>query len=632
MRLKPIISIFFILISSITFSQEKFIALTISPELKKNSNAVIRSSITEVDIESIDKIIVKQHRIVTVFNESGQSKVNGEVYYDNAVNIKKLEAKIYNAIGEEVKRIKKKDFKDVSIADGFSIFNDNRAKYFNYTPVSYPYTVEFISETVRTNTAFIPRWFPLEDYYVSTEFSSFKVNNNSGIELSKRLLNFEDYISIEEVSEFNYIAKKIPALVSEAYSPSFTTFTPNLKVALKAFSMEGVEGTNTSWGNFGQWMNDKLIKGTEVLPESTKQEIKILTKDASSSIEKARIVYKYVQDKSRYVSIQVGIGGWKPMLASDVDRLGYGDCKGLTNYTKSLLETVGVESYYTVVYGDSNIRSIDRDFSSLEGNHVILTIPIQEDYVWLECTSQNSPFGYNANFTDDRDVLLVTSEGGRIVHTKEYKTISNTQETKADIIINEDGNIKAKLNIVYKGSQYDNHTYIESKDLEKQKLFYKDYYNINNLSISALKINNDKEAIVFTEDIELEAVSYASKAGVNLLFSPNLFNKSTVVLPKYKTRELPFEKDRGYKDVDEYTIKIPVNYSFESFKESINISNKFGSYKVTMQKKNSNTMHYKRELIINKGKYLKEDYKAFRAFYIEIVNHDKSRIAIANKK
>jgi heterodisulfide reductase subunit A-like polyferredoxin len=31
--------------------------------------------------------------------------------------------------------------------------------------------------------------------------------------------------------------------------------------------------------------------------------------------------------KSRYVSIQVGIG-WKPMDASDVDRLGYGDCKG----------------------------------------------------------------------------------------------------------------------------------------------------------------------------------------------------------------------------------------------------------------------------------------------------------------
>ena len=53
-------------------------------------------------------------------------------------------------------------------------------------------------------------------------------------------------------------------------------------------------------------------------------------------IEKAKIVYKYMQEKTRYISVQVGIGGFKPMLAKDVDRLGYGDCKALSNYTKAL--------------------------------------------------------------------------------------------------------------------------------------------------------------------------------------------------------------------------------------------------------------------------------------------------------
>jgi hypothetical protein len=32
---------------------------------------------------------------------------------------------------------------------------------------------------------------------------------------------------------------------------------------------------------------------------------------------KAKLIYDYVQKKSRYISIQVGIGGWKPMLATD---------------------------------------------------------------------------------------------------------------------------------------------------------------------------------------------------------------------------------------------------------------------------------------------------------------------------
>ncbi|WP_299888899.1 DUF3857 domain-containing protein [uncultured Lacinutrix sp.] len=617
--------------SYLTFSQEKFIALTVSPELKEKSNAVVRSNIIEINIESINKMIVKQHRIVTVYNESGQSKVGGYVNYDNSITVKKLEAKIYNVVGQEIKKIKKKDFKDISVADGFSIFNDNRAMYFEYTPIAYPYTVEFTVETVRTNTAFIPRWIPIEGYYVSTEFSSYKVNNNSGVELTKKASNFEGYDGIEELSEFHYTATNLPAVVSEAYSPSFTTFVPFLKLALKEFSMEGVKGTNTNWQNFGQWMNDKLIKGTEELPEDVKQAIIEKTKNISSSIEKAKIVYKHMQDKSRYVSIQVGIGGWKPMLASDVDRLGYGDCKGLTNYTKSLLETVGVDSYYTVVYGDSNIRSIDEDFSSLEGNHVILTIPNKGDYIWLECTSQEAPFGYNANFTDDRDVLVITPNGGEIVHTKVYETIGNTQVTKADVIIDDLGNMRAKVNVVYKGSQYDNHTHLESQDIKDQKLFYKNHYdNINNLNIISLKLNNDKENIVFTEDLELKSTNYASKAGQRLLLTPNLFNKRTYTPPRYKNRTLPFEIDRGFSDSDEYTITINEKYTIESLKEAVNISNKFGSYKVSIEKKDNNTILYKRYLIINKGKYSKEDYKAFRKFCLEIVKHDKSRIAIKN--
>ncbi len=41
-----------------------------------------------------------------------------------------------------------------------------------------------------------------------------------------------------------------------------------------------------------------------------------------------------MQGKTHYISIQVGIGGYQPFLASDVDRLNYGDCKALVNTHK----------------------------------------------------------------------------------------------------------------------------------------------------------------------------------------------------------------------------------------------------------------------------------------------------------
>ncbi|MDP4989490.1 MAG: DUF3857 domain-containing protein, partial [Polaribacter sp.] len=109
-----------------------------------------------------------------------------------------------------------------------------------------------------------------------------------------------------------------------------------------------------------------------------------------------------MQQKTRYISVQIGIGGWEPIAANLVDDVGYGDCKGLTNYTKALLDVADVTAYYTVVYADDRI-DVDKDFSSLQGNHVILNIPNNGKDVWLECTSQTMPFGFLGDFTDDRD-------------------------------------------------------------------------------------------------------------------------------------------------------------------------------------------------------------------------------------
>ena len=155
-----------------------------------------------------------------------------------------------------------------------------------------------------------------------------------------------------------------------------------------------------------------------------------------------------MQQKTRYISIQVGIGGWKPMLASEVDRLGYGDCKALTNYTRALLSEVGITSYYAKIYaGRGKRKSLDGNLVSQQSNHVILMVPFERDTTWLECTNQKIPFGHLGSFTDDRDALVITPEGGMLIKTPKIPVEENIQNMSGDLTIQENGDLAADIDL-----------------------------------------------------------------------------------------------------------------------------------------------------------------------------------------
>ncbi|WP_082333769.1 DUF3857 domain-containing protein [Mangrovimonas sp. TPBH4] len=629
-KILSFLGVFFI--ASIVYSQQElYSALSIPSELKSKANAVVRYNDQKIEVKAYNEILFTQKRIVTVLSKAGNSDVDAIFHYERGVEIKNLEVKIFDAYGKELKKIKEKDFQDVSAVSGGTLYSDSRIKYLDYTPVSYPYTVLLDVEIEYNSTAFLPGWRPIEGYYVSTENSEYEIVNSSEVEIKIKTENFENY-NIIKLNDFHYKASGLMSLKPEAYSPGFKTFAPVLKAALVEFDMVGVKGVNNNWLEFGKWTYDKLLTGTDPLPENVKQEIKALTNGVDDKIEKAKIVYKYVQDKTRYISVQVGIGGWKPMLASDVDRLGYGDCKGLSNYTRSLLKEVGVESYYALIYGGRGILNIDREFSAQQGNHAVLYIPNNDSGIWLECTSQTNPFGFIAGFTDDRDALIVTPEGGEIIHTTAYSKEESKQVTNAKVKIFNDGSLKGEVAIETQGYQYALHEGVQNKDPRDQDLYFKNYWDyVNNLSIDEMEFENDKDSILFTENIKVSAQNYASKTGNLLLVNPNIFNRVTHIPTRYRNRTLDFEIERGFVDTDEFIIEIDESLSFEAIPEAVTIDTKYGFYQFSITKLNDHEILYQRTYSLNKGNYPKEEYDKFRDFKASVVKNDKAKLALTLK-
>ncbi|NDV43443.1 DUF3857 domain-containing protein [Flagellimonas sediminis] len=277
MRLPTFIVVLFTL--NFCFSQNYSVS-TISKELLDNADAVVRLNSTSILVTARDQMTVSEHRVVTVLNEKGDKHVQAYAFYEKSYKISNILAIVYNAQGEEIKRIKKKDFLDQSAIDGGTLYSDSRVLLLKYTPVQYPYTIEFVNEYSTPNTAFVPNFNFLENYRVSSERSDFSFKVDCGIPFRHKAANFEEY-QVELSTEPNGLqcaAQNLKAIENEPLSPMFNEFTPNIKVALESFHLEGVDGAAKTWEELGQWMYHELLVGQDELNQETIAKVKALVR------------------------------------------------------------------------------------------------------------------------------------------------------------------------------------------------------------------------------------------------------------------------------------------------------------------------------------------------------------------
>lgn len=633
MRFKALVAIILFVISPYTFCQENSLSITnVPPKLLENSNSVLRNESITIEIHSVDKMTIQTKRIVTVLNKFGEEHVSSGEFYDDNLKIKEQSAIVYNAFGKEIKKYKQRDFKDVSAVSSNDLFSDNRISYLDYTAISFPYTIVYSSEVISNNTIFIQPWSPLYRTSQSVQEASYEIINSKNIPLRIKGSNLDSTI-VNSSSQFNlkYNASNIAAIKYENLSPRMWDYTPKVKVALQDFALAGVKGSAANWEDLGKWQYEHLLVNKNELSPKTIAEVADLTKGVEETMEKARIIYEYMQAKTRYISIQLGIGGWMPMSALEVDDLGYGDCKALTNYTYSLLESQGIKSYYTVVYAGEEKRDLDSEFASMQGNHVILTIPQNDENIYLECTSQTTPFNYLGDFTDNRNVLLIKPSGGEITKTKKYTFDENLEINNTKVTLNSNGNFEAEVVKTTFGVGYGNQYGVERLDFKDQEQYYrKEWNHLKNLDLNKLSFLNDKKEKKFQEQLSISGSNFSSKAGNRILVPLSIFYMETEETPRYANRKYPVEILRG-KTVEHHSIfKIPEGYTIESIPEPTDIENQFGSFKFNASV-DGNSIVINQTYILKDGIWPKEDYSILREFMLEVqMNTNKKAVLISN--
>lgn len=633
MKITSSFFIFFLYLSLNSHAQT-WTVLSIPADLKANAHAVIRTSETVFHIKNSGEAVEYNHLVVSIFDEQGaEAFANQTIFYDKLVKINSLEGVLYDAFGQKIRKLKKDDIKDGSAISGFSLFEDNRYRYASFNYGNYPYTVEFSYEISSKNLLNYPSWFPHDSHEsLAIEQASYKVVVPNNLNLRYLELNGIAHAIIEknvEQTSYTWTIKQVATYESEVFSPKINKLGQGVQTAPNEFEVEGFKGNMETWKSLGDF-NNLLGKGRTALPESMKAEIQQVIANCKTPLEKIEKIYTFLQQKTRYISVQLGIGGWQPFDANYVAEKGYGDCKALTNFTKAMLEVVGIPSYYTIIRAGENATEINPLFPANQFNHAILCVPLPKDTVWLECTSQQNAFGYLSDFTSDRYALINTPEGGKLVRTPAYNIQDNTQNHKGTIELSDDGNAKANIEARYTGILQDEYANaIQNFGADDQKKFLYKNIKIPSFELVNFQMNVEKKRIPLTKiHLAIQVNKCASKSGNRLFLTPNLMAIQRYIPPSIsQPRTQAIELKTEYSESDTLTYLLPQGLALEAMPKASKLENPFGTYQSAISLQ-GNKLVYIRKFTRNKGIFPANVYPDFVAFYKEVAKMDKAQVVL----
>ena len=602
----------------------------IPEKLTEDTDLVVRKHITDFEVINVREGRKRVTRAITLLNSNARNYRTFAVGYDDMIDIKSIGLKIYDKHGTLIQKYKSKDFDDVSSYDGFSVFSDNRLKIISISDDRYPYTVEFEYEVLYEGLMFYPEQ-TFNSSRSTVEYSSFSIKVPTDLDLRYKLQNAEkpEIKLLEGYKEYTWEYKNLDRVIREPYSPPIEETLIKVDTSPGKFEFGGYQGDMSTWNGLAAFQR-KLYTGLDPLPDKTAMAIKDLTKDAKTVEEKIDIVYNHLQNNFRYVSVQLGIGGWQPFSPAFVDEIGYGDCKALSFYTKTMLESIGVSANYTLISAGSDFERLDPAFPTSNFNHVVLSIPNEADTIWLECTSQNSPMGYSGFFTGNRKALMITDSEGVVVETPKYHMEDNQQIRKCFAKIDSEGMMTLDFSTKYTGLQYENDdlNFVLNQSKEDQQEWLYETISLSDFIINDFNFTLRKEKIPEAlVQVTIQSNKIVSKSGNRIFIEANLLNQSPSIPSEVENRTTDIMLNVPYLDIDSVTFEIPANSIIEFAPEDQTFSSAFGAYSSSYKIENRH-IHYIRKISMNEGRFPPEKYEEFREFRSAIYEADRQKMVI----
>lgn len=561
--------------------------------------------------------------LIQVNNREGEEDI--QIPYSKGDKLSVGDVSILAMNGDVIRKLSSKEIKDRNLNSESTYFGDNFVKEFSLKHNVFPYKIMYSFRITYGKS------FGADNVDCSYETSPIHkgiLTIELGAEDSIKHKEFEiqdpQIIHDGALKRYTWKYSFTPSLIREKNAPFSMRRDPRVSIASQTFQY-GIPGSFASWASYGNWIY-RLNRRKDQFPAGEVAKIESLVRGIDEPVSRARALYHYLQDYTRYINVSLKLGGFQSYAPSYVSVNKYGDCKALTYYMRAMLQQVGIESFPVVIKAGDKKEKIDESFPASEFNHMILAVPCGVDTVFLECTAKNVPFGYLGTFTQNRAALLIKEDGSHIIHTPALRSEDVVCTNSFDVTL-DDGQIS--LHSRLRGNAYE---YLSSiaENLNRNE---SDIYIRKNIipstteltSYNIVKSGRDTAEIRF--EARLAADNLFQSFGRNLRIIP-----FTLPLPVYESPgnrkfgvELPYPE--AYSDTITYklggreVIKLPDNFE---------LSSKYGFYSLRFETRPSALICIK-TLVLNAGFFPREEYDKFFAFMQTIHNKDHQTLFIETK-
>lgn len=599
-----------------------------------------KTEITSIDIVD-DQIEITEKYLEENFYLEGDVGylADDKIQFSDFLEVDEVKALSYAPKGNRFVSNKVKSFKEETEFSSGIFHNDLKSLNFTYpalqkgSKTSLSYTTKVKEPRFLNGFYFITR--------VPTLQQKFVLEVHPDVEVDIKQFNTDAVdISFNQSKKggkniYTWVLNNSPRIKLERNTPKIRHFVPHLMPHITHYTIKGEKKSLLAGpDDLFAWYNS-LIKNvnSEIEEDALIDLVKDITKNATTDIEKAKAIFYWTQDQIKYIAFEEGMDGFIPRNTDKVISQRYGDCKDMSTCITTLLKYADVPASLCWIGTNEIPYSYNELPTPSVDNHMIAALKHEEEYYFLDATSNYLPFGMPSRFIQGKEAMVRTGEDSyELVKVPFVDGKQNSQIEVSKLKIEDDkltGSSTKTFNGYYK-TEF-NHELAGKDEAEKYEFWSKELKKgSNKFILDALEVKDE-----FNKEKPTE-LSYTFNIDDYMFTNNDEIYVNLSLYDWYDTgkleadRQLPFRvKFKAYHNIT-HQLEIPEGYAVSFVPKDVILEEDLYTYRSTYTQKDNQIIHLE-ELIENYIQLEKEDFENYNNF-IDAVDETKSQSIILQKK